>query len=193
MKLGHDGLFVKRDDHMEIALGGNKLRSLEFWIGEALEQSADVILVAGDPMSNQCRLSAAAASMAGLDCIVLHNSDKNPTSARESFLNKVLGATVRYLGPVNENQRATETKKVAEELKTQGRNPYIIGDSVTGALGYIRAAEELYKQSQETRANTKPDIRHVILPGSMGPTEAGFIFGNALLGNPFEVHLISVE
>jgi 1-aminocyclopropane-1-carboxylate deaminase/D-cysteine desulfhydrase-like pyridoxal-dependent ACC family enzyme len=36
-------------------------------------------------------------------------------------------------------------------------------------------------------------IRHVMLPGSMGPTEAGFIFGNALLGYPFDVHLVSVE
>jgi len=33
----------------------------------------------------------------------------------------------------------------------------------------------------------------VLLPGSMGTTEAGFILGNALLGHPFEVHLVSVE
>ena len=57
-----DGLFVKRDDHMLIALGGNKLRSLEFWLGEALAASADIVLVAGAPQSNQCRLTAAAAT-----------------------------------------------------------------------------------------------------------------------------------
>ncbi|MEW9834467.1 pyridoxal-phosphate dependent enzyme [Mesorhizobium marinum] len=78
---------------------------------------------------------------------------------------------------------------VAEQLRLDGRRPYVVGNGVVGALGYARAAAELLRQSDETGAG----IRHVFLPGSMGPTETGFIFGNALLGNPFEVHLVSVE
>ena len=45
--LGRPGLFMKRDDLMEIGLGGNKLRSLEFWLGAALRERADIVLVAG--------------------------------------------------------------------------------------------------------------------------------------------------
>jgi hypothetical protein len=36
-----------RDDAMALGLGGNDLRSLEFWIGEALKQGCDTLLVAG--------------------------------------------------------------------------------------------------------------------------------------------------
>jgi D-cysteine desulfhydrase/L-cysteate sulfo-lyase len=59
-KLGRSGLYAKRDDLMEIGLGGNKLRSLEFWLGAALQQRADIVLVAGGRRPI-CRLTAAAA------------------------------------------------------------------------------------------------------------------------------------
>jgi 1-aminocyclopropane-1-carboxylate deaminase/D-cysteine desulfhydrase-like pyridoxal-dependent ACC family enzyme len=182
-------LYVKRDDLMDIGMGGNKLRSLEFWIGAAKAEGADVLLVAGGATSNQCRLTAAAAAVAGLDCIVLHNADDTDENRRASFLNRLFGAEVWFLGKVGEEERAERVREAAQELKRQGRAPYIVGNATIGALGYVAAAAELHRQSQDDGS----DIRHVFLPGSMGPTEAGFIFGNALLGNPFEVHLVSVE
>src|SRR5699024_5065703 len=72
---GHRGLYVKRDDAMSLGLGGNKVRSLEFWIGEAMAAGADTLLVAGRAVSNQCRLTAAAAARLGLGCVVVHNDD----------------------------------------------------------------------------------------------------------------------
>lgn len=188
-KLGRDDLYIKRDDHMEIALGGNKIRSLEFWLGAAIEACADTILVAGGPMSNLCRLTASVAAMHGLDCIVFHNCEASPDAHQMSFLNKVFGAEIRYLGNITEEQRAKAVNDAAKELHAQGRTPYIVGDAIIGALGYAVAAYELHEQAQTARI----DLRHVFLSGSMGPTEAGFIFGNALLGNPFTIHLVSVE
>jgi 1-aminocyclopropane-1-carboxylate deaminase/D-cysteine desulfhydrase-like pyridoxal-dependent ACC family enzyme len=187
--LKRPGLYVKRDDLMPIALGGNKLRSLEFWLGAAFQEHADVLLVAGTPMSNLCRLTAAAAAMAGLECIVFHNAVDEPAARSASFLNRILGASVRFIGVMNEAQRMKAVEHAAAELRLQGRRPYIVGNAAIGALGYVRAAEELLAQSQLLEAG----IRHVVLPGSMGTTEAGMIFGNALLGYPFEVHLVSVE
>ncbi len=187
--LQQPGLYVKRDDLMPIAMGGNKLRSLEFWLGAAFQEHADVVLVAGTPMSNLCRLTAAAASMAGLDCIVFHNALDEAAARRASFLNRIFGASVRFLGPLDEAQRTKAVEHAAAELQRQGRRPYIVGNAAIGALGYVRAAEELFAQSQLL----DPGIRHVTLAGSMGTTEAGLIFGNALLGHPFDVHLVSVE
>jgi 1-aminocyclopropane-1-carboxylate deaminase/D-cysteine desulfhydrase-like pyridoxal-dependent ACC family enzyme len=187
--LGHPGLYVKRDDLMPIAMGGNKLRSLEYWLGAARQAQADVVLVAGGSLSNQCRLTATAASMAGLDCIVYHNAADEPAARRASFLNRLFGAEVHFLGSMDERQRMFEMEQAALQLRAQGRRPYIVGDAAIGALGYVRAAEELSAQSLQLDAA----IRHVMLPGSMGPTEAGFIFGNALIGYPFEVHLVGVE
>jgi 1-aminocyclopropane-1-carboxylate deaminase/D-cysteine desulfhydrase-like pyridoxal-dependent ACC family enzyme len=188
-KHGRPGLFMKRDDLMEIGLGGNKLRSLEFWLGAALQQSADIVLVAGGATSNLCRLTAAAASMAGLDCLIIHNAEDSPANRERSFLNRLFGAETRFIGPVGEEERGAAMKAAAAELTRQGRAPYIVGDAVLGALGYVLAAFEMHEQSRREAA----PLRHVFLAGSMGPTEAGFIFGNAMLGHPFQVHLVSVE
>jgi 1-aminocyclopropane-1-carboxylate deaminase/D-cysteine desulfhydrase-like pyridoxal-dependent ACC family enzyme len=187
--LGRPGLFMKRDDLMEIGLGGNKLRSLEFWLGAALRERADIVLVAGGATSNLCRLTAAAASMAGLDCLIIHNAEDSPAHRERSFLNRLFGAETRFIGPVGEDERGAAMKAAAAELTRQGRAPYIVGDAVLGALGYVLAAFELHAQSQREPV----PLRHVFLAGSMGPTEAGFIFGNAMLGHPFQVHLVSVE
>ncbi len=189
---GHNNLYIKRDDNIETALGGNKLRSLEFWLGQAIEESADIILVAGAPISNQCRLTAAAAAKVGIDCLILHNGDQSPIHQSQSFLNKILGAKIKFLGNINEAERHLAIEETANQLRKSGRTPYIVGaaeNCATGGLGYALAADEILQQSQQMAAN----IRHVILPGSMGTTEAGFIFGNAMLGNPFQIHLISVE
>lgn len=188
-KLGRPGLYMKRDDLMEIGLGGNKLRSLEFWLGAALRERADIVLVAGGATSNLCRLTAAAASMAGLGCVIIHNAEDSPANRERSFLNRLFGAETRFIGPVGEEERGAAMSTAAEELKRQGRAPYIVGDAVLGALGYVLAAFEMHEQSQHESA----PLRHVFLAGSMGPTEAGFIFGNAMLGHPFQIHLVSVE
>jgi 1-aminocyclopropane-1-carboxylate deaminase/D-cysteine desulfhydrase-like pyridoxal-dependent ACC family enzyme len=187
--LNQPGLYVKRDDLMPIAMGGNKLRSLEFWLGAAFQEQADVLLVAGTPMSNLCRLTAAAAAMAGLECIVYHNAPDDPAARRASFLSRIFGASIHFLGVIDEHRRTHEVELAASELKRQGRRPYVVGNVAIGAMGYVQAAQELFAQSGKLDVQ----IRHVMLPGSMGPTEAGFIFGNALLGYPFDVHLVSVE
>ena len=182
-------VWVKRDDAMPLGLGGNKLRSLEFWVGEAQARGADVLLVAGRAVSNQCRLTAAAAARLGLDCIVLHNDAEPESRTGNLLLSDLYGAEIRFLGPVDEHARGRALDALAAELRAAGRAPYIIGDPVLGAMGYVLAAFELHEQAFAAGAG----LRHVVLPGSMGPTEAGFLFGCAFLGLPFEVHLVTVE
>jgi 1-aminocyclopropane-1-carboxylate deaminase/D-cysteine desulfhydrase-like pyridoxal-dependent ACC family enzyme len=186
---GHGGIFVKRDDCMPLGMGGNKVRSLEFWLGEALEQGCDILLVAGAPVSNQCRLTAAAAARLGLECLILHNADEPARDEGNLLLSRLTGAKFRFLGPIDEEERAVRVQEAAAELRRQGRRPYVVGDPVVGALGYVVGAIELHQQAEAQAL----DLRHVVLPGSMGPTEAGFLFGCALLGRPFTVHLVSVE
>lgn len=187
----YDGakLFLKRDDCMSLGMGGNKLRSLEFWMGKALAEKNDIVVVTGAPVSNQCRLTAAAAVKLGLDCLILHSSDEPALIEGNLLLNYLMGATIRFIGPVDEKRREELALTTVAELTEQGRSPYLIGDSTVGACGYVSGAFELYEQQQEQNNR----IKHVFLAGSMGTTEAGFILGNALLGYPFEIHLISVE
>lgn len=186
---GHRSLHVKRDDAMPLGLGGNKLRSLEFWIGEALARQADTLLVAGRTTSNQCRLTAAAAAKCGLRCVVLHNDPKPERAEGNLLLSRLYGAELRFLGAMDEMERAQHLADAAAQLEAAGRRCYIVGDPVVGALGYLAGAAELIAQSEEQGMA----LEHVVLPGSMGPTEAGFLFGCALAGAPFTVHLVSVE
>ena len=58
-----------------------------------------------------------------------------------------------------------------------------------GALGYVVAAEELLHQAREVVGN----FDHIVIPGSMGPTEAGFLYGLLHGGFTGQVHVISVE
>ena len=56
-------LCVKRDDLMGLGGGGNKLRKLEFLLGEALAEGADTLVTWGGFQSNHARLTAAVAAL----------------------------------------------------------------------------------------------------------------------------------
>lgn len=188
-QLGHSALFVKRDDCMPLGLGGNKLRSLEFWLGAALADGCDTLLVAGQPVSNQCRLTAAAAAKLGLRCVILHNDNRPSRIEGNLLLNHLYGAEIDYLGPVGEEERAAAAQEKATALRRDGARPYIIGDPILGAMGYVRGALELSGQAEERGLR----FDHIVIPGSMGPTEAGFLYGLLQGGYDGRVHVVSVE
>lgn len=127
--------------------------------------------------------------MAGLDCLVFTSAEKTAEAERDTFLSRLYGAEIRYPGAIDEATRGARVQTLAQDLRAKGCRPCIIGKPAPGALGYVRAAEELWQQSDEAGAG----LSHVFLPGSMGSTEAGFLHGNARLGHPFTVHLVSVE
>jgi len=59
-------LMSKRDDAVELALGGNKVRKLEYLVGDALSKGYDTVITTGATHSNHARLTAVAAVKAGL-------------------------------------------------------------------------------------------------------------------------------
>ena len=62
--LGRD-IFIKRDDVTPMAMGGNKLRKLEFLAADALREGADTLVTAGAIQSNHVRQTAAVAAKLG--------------------------------------------------------------------------------------------------------------------------------
>src|SRR5262245_39302667 len=60
--LGGPEIWIKRDDLTGLAFGGNKVRQMEFFIGDALAAGADMIIGGGAyAQSNHSRIVAAAA------------------------------------------------------------------------------------------------------------------------------------
>ena len=100
----HQSLWIKRDDNAPLGQGGNKVRSLEFWMGEAIDQSSDIILVAGKTVSNSCRLAAAAAAKLGIECLIIHNDHEPPKLEGNLLLSHLFGASFEYIGPVDEEK-----------------------------------------------------------------------------------------
>ena len=125
-RVSHHKLFIKRDDLTGLGQGGNKTRSLEFLLGDALRKGADVILTAGRSQSNLCSLTAAACCKAGIECVLVHNDDPPDSPEGNMILNRIFGAESVFVGKVDEEQRTGKMEAIARELETRGRKPYII-------------------------------------------------------------------
>ncbi len=183
--IGLRHLYCKRDDISLLGFGGNKLRKLEYWLAEALDEVADEIIVAGDLQSNMVRLTAAACAKAGLPCLAVHNSDEPAKYQGNLLLDKLFGAKQVFLGKVNEVERGQAVARMMEEKRSAGGRPYYINEEPVGNLGYINCLLEIDQSGL--------DFDDLIIVGAMGITASGFIYANKMLGNKYRIHCISVE
>ena len=186
-------LFVKRDDCTGLAFGGNKVRQIEFYLGEAVAQRADTILITGAVQSNFVRTAAAAARRLGMDIHIQQEERVAETNRqyRESgnvLIDKLLGATLHSY-PSGEDEAGADRQLgvLAEDLRARGNNPYIIplgpGHAPKGALGYVVAARELLNQIHESDL----DVRQVLVGSGSGATHGGLLFGLKALGSRIAV------
>ncbi len=187
-QLGPALLHVKRDDLTGIAFGGNKLRQLEFYFGEAQKQQADTILITGAVQSNFVRLAAAAARKLGMDIHIqledrVPNVDDTYRQSGNVLIDRLLGATL-YSYPDGEDEAGADTRirEIADQMQAKGKRPFIIplspGHPPKGALGYVVAAREVLSQAK-TRDLAFDEF---IVPSGSGHTHAGFLFGMKAAG-----------
>ncbi|WZB73699.1 pyridoxal-phosphate dependent enzyme [Achromobacter insuavis] len=140
---------------MTLGGGGNKLRKLEFLLGDARAAAADTIITTGGCQSNHARLTAAACAHLGLACelvlkpaVVRDNAEHR--HGGNVLLDRLFAATITAI-PASADANAT-MQALAERLRAQGRKPYVIpagGSNAIGALGYAAAALELVGQQAE--------------------------------------------
>ena len=150
--LGCGPLFIKRDDLNGLGVGGNKIRNLEYLLGDALAQGKKTILASGQTQSNLCSLCAAACCRLGLRCVLVHNSPPPKQLEGNALLNHLLGAKEYYMGEASEQERADFVEQLRVQLEQQGEEPYVIengASSARGALGYVEAAVEIARQIQQ--------------------------------------------
>ena len=186
-------LYVKRDDCTGLAMGGNKARQLEFYLGEALAQNCDTVLSTGALQSNYMRMLAAGAAKLGLDChIQLEARVNNPSDeyrySGNVLLDRLLGAGLHHYAAGEDEDGADQALAVlADELAADGKQPYIIplgaGHAPVGALGYVAAAAELSEQIQ--RHNLPVDL--IVVGSGSGLTHAGLLVGVLLMGGEIPV------
>lgn len=193
-------LFVKRDDCTVLAFGGNKVRQLEFYFGEAIAEGADTVLITGAVQSNFVRLAAAAAAKLGMACHIQleERVDKTDPLYHESgnvLLDKLFGATL-YTYDEGEDEFGADRKlrEIAAQLeKSQGKKTYIIplapNHRPLGALGYVVAAQELLQQF----AQQNLQVDEVVVGSGSGNTHGGILFGLRALGSTIGVQGVCVR
>ncbi len=187
-----NNIYIKRDDTNGIGAGGNKVRKLEFILGDALSKDANVVITSGGVQSNHVRLTMASANKVGLKGVAVLVGEEPPIYKGNLLLNKVLGADIHFAniknkeglskGELNKLLDEEGEKKVLElkaKYETQGKKVYIIpsgGKTPAGIAGYVSATLEIFQQIQEKRLN----IDYILTGVGTASTIASLIIGEKL-------------
>ena len=169
-------LWVKREDLLPLAFGGNKLRNLEFLVGAALDEGADTLITSGRRWSNHARLTAAAGARAGMAVHLVLSGPAVDPPGPGIRLARSFGAVVHQLSTADREEREARVAQVVDDVVTGGGRPYVIGIGGTGAVGaygQLLAARELEAQAAEAGVT----FDRVVLPTATGGTQAGLLAG----------------
>jgi D-cysteine desulfhydrase len=190
---GGPNIYVKRDDLLGLAGGGNKTRKLEFLVADALIGGADTLITCGAVQSNHCRLTLAAAVKEGLKCrLVLEErvpGSYNPTASGNNFLFNMLGVEAVKVVPGGSDMM-TAMQTVADEVAAAGGKAYIIpggGSNPIGATGYVACAEEILAQAFDQGIN----FDYVVTTSGSSGTHAGLVVG--FYGNNSNIPVIGIN
>jgi D-cysteine desulfhydrase len=188
---GRTELWIKREDLLPLAFGGNKLRNLEYLVGAALAEGADTLVTSGRRWSNHARLTAAAGARAGLEVhLVLSGPQADPPNPGV-ILGELLGATVHQAVTDDRAERAALVGRVMADMRSAGRRPYLVevgGSDVVGAVGQVMAGLEL-ADGAALRGFVPDDV---VVPSATGGTQAGLLIGLRTAGARTVVHGIAV-
>jgi D-cysteine desulfhydrase len=179
-------LFMKRDDLLSFAMGGNKVRKMQLVAAEAMAAGADTLVTCGGIQSNHARVTAAAGAALGLDVTLVLNGSPQEIATGNARLDRLFGATVHTVA--SREDRDPAMARVAADLAAAGRRPFVVplgASTPTGALGFARAINEI------TAAGIKPDV--IVHSTSSGGTQAGVVGGCALFGLKARVIGVSAD
>jgi D-cysteine desulfhydrase family pyridoxal phosphate-dependent enzyme len=171
-------IWLKRDDVGSLGLVGNKVRKLEFSLGEAVAQGAGTVVTLGAPQSNHARATASAAARLGLHAVLVMGGERPagpPTG--NLLLDELFGAELLYAGTQEWAQLAARVEAVAQE-RTGAYTLPAGGSTPVGALGFVAAYAELLGQLEA--AGIRP--QRLYHASTSGGTHAGLVLGHALAG-----------
>jgi D-cysteine desulfhydrase len=168
-------IWLKRDDLTGLALGGNKVRAVEYLLAEATASGADCLVTGAGPQSNWAAIAALAARRCGLDVfLVFYGQPMRPTG--NLLLDHLAGADVRFTGDLDRASVDRGIDALTAELAAAGRRPCAAprgGATGLGSLGYVNATLEL--RGQLEGADLNPATLW-LATGSCG-TQAGLVAG----------------
>lgn len=178
-------IYAKRDDcNSGLAMGGNKLRKLEYIVPDAIASGADTLVSIGGVQSNHTRMVAATAAKIGMKCVVIQESwvpheDAVYDRVGNILMTRLMGADSRMVDEGFDIGIRQSWEEAMQSVRDAGGQPYAIpaGASVHpyGGLGYVGFAEEV--RAQEAEMGIRFD--YIVVCVVTGSTQAGMIVGFA--------------
>lgn len=178
-------VWIKRDDMTGVALGGNKVRKLEFLLADAKKQGAEIVFTTGGAQSNHAMLTAACALKLGMKPIIILQKHGVLERKGNLLLEYLMGTDVRFLD-------TTSYDDIYEEMDRIGRasgKPYykipVGGSNGLGGLGYVECAREI--------AEAHIPFQHIVCASGGGGTYAGLVLGAKIFMSETKVTGIGVR
>jgi 1-aminocyclopropane-1-carboxylate deaminase/D-cysteine desulfhydrase-like pyridoxal-dependent ACC family enzyme len=182
--LGGPRIFIKRDDLTGVALGGNKLRNLEFRLARTMAENPDTVVVGLDLQSNSARQTIGACNKLGLKTILVLEGNRPDVVQGNLLVDYLLGAEVVF-APTREAQRAALDEH-ARRVREAGGRPHILNDNpmfdVASALAYLETSLELLEQMEGQ--GVQPNALYM---SSSGKGQAGLVLGKRLTNSGYAV------
>lgn len=176
-------LYAKREDcNSGLALGGNKLRKMEYIVPDILASGADTLVSIGGVQSNHTRMVAAVAAKLGMKCRLVQESwvpheDAVYDRVGNILLTRLMGADSRIVDDGFDIGIRQSWEQAIQEVRDQGGKPYGIPAGASmhkyGALGYVEFAEEVRQQEQELGFC----FDYIVVCVVTGSTQAGMVVG----------------
>ena len=166
-------VYIKRDDMTGIALGGNKVRKLEFLLADAKSKGAEVVFTTGGAQSNHAMLTAACCKKLGLHPILILKKRGVTERKGNILLEYLMNTDVRFLDTGDSQEIYREMDRVGKEI---GKPYYKIptgGSNAVGALGYVNCVKEIAEQ-------TALRFDYICCAEGSGGTHAGVALGAKL-------------
>jgi 1-aminocyclopropane-1-carboxylate deaminase/D-cysteine desulfhydrase-like pyridoxal-dependent ACC family enzyme len=188
--LGGPQIYFKRDDLTGMPLGGNKTRMFEYVLPRALAAGADCVVAGAAVQSNYCRQLTAACAHLGLDIYLLLRSarpDVEEEPQGNFLLDLLMGANVTLLGRVDWREQRSRLQAKTEQLRAEGRRPYLARMANTDDIGldaaaYAHCALEMHDQF--AAMGIAPT--HVYVAAA-DTTQGGLVLGAKALGESYRV------
>ena len=179
-------LWLKRDDFTGLLETGNKIRKLEFLVGDALAHGADTLITCGTLQSNCCRAVAAVSARLGLRAVLALKGDRPSEYDGNLLLDQLLGATIRYCTDTEWDKVDEVLEDMAARERAAGHKPYVIpesGATAVGALGYLACGQEIAQQIR----HGAPDFDSIVITAFSGGSQAGLLMAKQLTGLRAEI------
>lgn len=201
-KLGVE-LYIKRDDFTGMSLfGGNKVRKLQYLLGDAKKKGCQYVFTYGATQSNHAMQTAACCRRCGLKPVLYLVAIVKPdeTDLRANLLlDRILDAEV-HIVEMEEGETESEAEDRAvvlarehmARLEAEGNRCYEIpmgGASPVGSVGFVEGYVEL--EEQLFAAGLHAD--YIFHATGTGGTMAGLAAGRKLIGSDTEIISINVS